>query len=325
MNRLLSLLLAALLGGAAGVPAALAGEPAGGKKKLLLITESRGFRHGVVTRKASVGADVDPKALGDVKGLEVQRDKNGKVNVLYTGRIDTPAGTEIKAGGKVIGKAEPALVEVIFMELAKKTGQFDVVCSQDSRAELTGENLKKFDAVWFYTTGELPLSEGQKSDLLGFVRSGKGFGGSHSATDTFYKWKEYGQLIGAYFKTHPPGLQDIVVKVEDTRHPATHHLKPSFPYKDEIYHFKDPGGSDKLPPSHVLMRIDPELTKKNQWREDKNNPLAWTREYGKGRVFYTALGHADHVWRDPLYQQHVVGGLRYLFRQEGADGAGEKK
>src|SRR5262249_3604516 len=94
---------------------------------------------------------------------------------------------------------EYCLVERTLMELGKKSGAFEAVCTQNSREAITGENLKNFDAVFFYTTGELPLSETQKSELLGFIRSGKGFAGSHSATDTFYKWKEYGELIGAYF------------------------------------------------------------------------------------------------------------------------------
>jgi len=111
-----------------------AGEKKPAKKRLLVITESKGYRHGCVTRQ------------GD----------------------------------------QLSLVEKTFIELGNKSGMFEAVCSQDSRKDITAENLKNFDAVWFYTTGELPLSDVQKSDLLAFVRSGKGFGGSHSATDTFY-------------------------------------------------------------------------------------------------------------------------------------------
>ena len=239
--------------------AAGAGEKAA-KKKLLVVTESKGFVHSVVKRK------------GD----------------------------------------ELSLVEKTFIEMGDKSGLFEAVCTQDSRSAITAENLKNFDAVWFYTTGELPLSDVQKADLLAFVRNGKGFGGCHSATDTFYKWKEYGELIGAYFAGHPPGLQDIKVKVEDTKHPATKHLGESFDYKDEIYQYKE-YSPDKV---HVLMRIDMKATPKNLWRKDMDNPLAWTKEYGKGRVFYTAFGHAEHVWRDERFQEHVIGGLRYLFRTE---------
>jgi type 1 glutamine amidotransferase len=311
MFRLLSLGVLAAVVTILAPPSGSAGSASG--KKLLLITESRGFRHGVVTRKVTLTADVDAQTPPKVEGLEIKPDKKGTPQGSYGGRVG-PEGVELKAGDKVLATVEPCLVEKTFMEMAKKHG-FQVVCSQDARAEINDENLKNFDAVWFYTTGELPLSDVQKSDLLGFVRSGKGFGGSHSATDTFYKWPEYGEMIGAYFQRHPPGLQKIKVVVEDSKHPATRHLAEGFDYEDEIYHFKEPYSRDKL---RVLMRVDV-LAGPNLWRTDGDNALAWCREYGKGRVFYTAFGHADQVWRDERYQRHVLGGLRYLFFLEDAD------
>ncbi len=231
------------------------------KKRLLVITESKGFRHGCVTRK------------GD----------------------------------------ELSLVEKTLTELGAKNG-FDVVCSQDSRSVITAENLKNFDAVFFYTTGELPLSDTQKADLLQFIRSGKGFAGSHSATDTFYKWPDYGNLIGGYFDGHP-WHKKITVLVEDTKHPATRHLGDSFVITDEIYQFRAPYDRSKL---HVLMRMDMKDEKPGN-RKDNDNALAWTHEYGKGRVFYTALGHRDEVWQDERFQKLIVGGLRYVFGLEKAD------
>lgn len=234
-----------------------AGTP---KKRLLLITESRGFVHGVVNR----------------------------------------------------GKKDTCLVEDVFIELAKKHPFFEVDYTQDSRSVITGENLKKYDAVFFYTTGELPLSDAQKSDLLAFVKKGNGFGGSHCATDTFYKWKEYGELIGAYFDGHP-WHQKVKVIVEDKNHPSTKHLGESFEINDEIYQFRAPYSREKL---RVLLKLDLTSVKNQGKRADKDNALAWTHEYGKGRVFYTALGHREDVWTDPRFQQHVIGGLRYMFGLE---------
>jgi type 1 glutamine amidotransferase len=296
-------LLAGLL--ALGATTARADDAPAGKKKLLVITESRGFRHGVVTRKVALAKDVDAKQV-QVKGLEITFSKDGKPSAIYRGRAEASTPFDLRAGGKVVARVEPCLVESTFMDLAKKTGLFDVVCSQDSRSELTAENLKNFDAVFFYTTGELPLSDTQKADFLAFIRGGKGFMGSHCATDTFYKWKEYGELIGAYFAGHPPGYQKIRVLVEDTKDPATRHLGKEFAIEDEIYKFRD-YSPKKV---HVLMRIDMKSVPKNLWRPDNDNPIAWRNQYGKGRVFYTALGHADHVWRDPRFQQHILGGLR---------------
>ncbi len=244
--------LAAALVAALTVPSFAAAADKDSKKRLLVITESQGFRHGCVTRK------------GD----------------------------------------ELSLVEKTLTELGEKNG-FDVVCSQDSRSVLTAENLKNFDAVFFYTTGELPLSDTQKADLLQFIRSGKGFAGSHSATDTFYRWPDYGNLIGGYFDGHP-WHKKITVLVEDTKHPATKHLGDSFVITDEIYQFRAPYDRSKL---HVLMRMDMKDEKGGK-RKDNDNALAWTHRYGNGRVFYTALGHRDEVWKDERFQKHIVGGLR---------------
>src|SRR5207245_10386218 len=129
---------------------------------------------------------------------------------------------------------------------------FDAVCTQDSRKAITAENLKDFDAVFFYTSGSLPLSDTQKADLIAFVKNGKGFAGAHSATDTFYDWPEYGRLIGGYFDLHP-WHKKVKVVVEDTKHPATRHLGDTFEITDEIYQFKTPYSRENL---RVLMRLD---------------------------------------------------------------------
>ncbi len=311
MRRLIAITLFAL--GVALAPGAGLAQEAGAKKKVLLITESKGFVHSVVARKVTVDPKADAEKFPKTPGLNVSVDaKTKKVRVAFSGRLAAPL--EIKDGSDVLAKISPCEVESTFMKMSKESGLFDVVCSQDARGEISGDNLKNFDAVFFYTTGELPLSDSQKADLLGFVRSGKGFGGSHCAADTFYKWKEYGDLVGAYFAGHPPGFQKISVIVEDTKHPATKHLGESFDIEDEIYQFKEPYAKDKV---HVLLRMDMK-SHKNLWRKDGDNPIAWTNDYGKGRVFYTALGHREEVWRDPRFQQHVIGGLRHIFRVEDA-------
>lgn len=277
------------------------------KKRLLLITESRGYRHGCVARKVTTSITVAGKPVTNLDGWELSVGKDGKLQASYNGLAKT-VEVEIKT------KVEPCVVEKTFAELAAKHN-FEVVASQNSRKEITAENLKNFDAVFFYTTGSLPLSEVQKSDLLAFVRSGKGFGGSHCATDTFYDWKEYGELIGGYFDGHP-WHQKIKVIVEDKNNPATKHLGESFEITDEIYQFKGPYSRDRL---RVLMRLDMGSVKDQGRRKDGDNALAWIHRFGEGRVFYTALGHRDEVWADPRFQQHIIGGLRYMFGQEQAD------
>ena len=99
----------------------------------------------------------------------------------------------------------------------RQSGKLEVVQTEDVSL-LSAVGLKNFDAVMFFTTGELPISDSQKRDLLDFVRGGKGFGGVHSATDTFYKWPEYGQLIGAYFQNHP-WTQEVTIQGEGSEQP----------------------------------------------------------------------------------------------------------
>jgi type 1 glutamine amidotransferase len=279
-------------------------------KRLLLITESKGFPHPVSARQYTIVAkDASLDDFPKMDGLEVTLNKDKKVAVKYQGRLEKPL--EIKKGDKVLAIARPCLVETTFMALGEKHG-FSVVCSQNSRAEITGDLLKDYDAVFFYTTGELPLSDAQKSDLLGFVKNGKGFGGSHCATDTFYKWKEYEGLIGAWFTSHP-WTQKVRVIVEDQKHPATKHLGDSFFIDDEIYQYRAPYSREK---GHVLMKLDMDSVKGLGKRTDSDNALAWVHSYGKGRVFYTALGHRPEVWNDPRFQDHIVGGLRDMFGLE---------
>jgi uncharacterized protein len=174
------------------------------------------------------------------------------------------------------------------------------VTNTEDVAAFTPENLRGYRAVMFFTTGELPMSDAQKAALLDFVRSGGGFIGVHSATDTFYEWPDYGRLIGGYFNEHP-WRQKVTVTVAEPKSPLVGFLPPSFAISDEIYQIRDFDAAG----SQVLLRLDPssvDLKAPNVRPQPYGWPLAWTRPYGQGRVFYTALGHEEAVWRDPRYQ-----------------------
>jgi len=195
----------------------------------------------------------------------------------------------------------------ILTDIGRKSG-FEVTATDDVSV-ITREGLKQYDAIAFYTTGELPISDDQKQAFLDFVKSGKGFVGFHSATDTFYKWSEYGELIGGYFDGHP-WHQEVTVKVEDSRNPATQHLGSSFVINDEIYQFRN-FSRDRV---HVLLTLDTasvDMKKNGVHRTDGDFALAWCKDYGKGRVFYTALGHEPAVWQDERFQKLVVGALQW--------------
>lgn len=204
------------------------------------------------------------------------------------------------------------LSEKVVRELGETSGAFAVTVARDSSV-LTAENLKQYDAVFFFTTGELPLSADQKAALLDFVRSGKGFIGVHSAADTLYSWPEYGEMLGGSFDGHP-WRQEVVVRVEDRTHPATRHLPESFRITDEIYQFKN-WSRDKV---HVLLSLDVssvDLTRPGVKRTDKDFALAWCRRYGRGRVLYTAFGDDPAVWQDERFHKLLLGGIRWALGQ----------
>jgi type 1 glutamine amidotransferase len=202
--------------------------------------------------------------------------------------------------------------QAILKEIGASAPRFEVTASEEVSV-FTPENLRRFGAVMFFTTGELPMSEAQKAALTGFVRSGGGFLGVHSATDTFYKWGDYLKLIGGYFNEHP-WHQSVRIEVADRSSPLVGFLGPSFTINDEIYQIAD---FDERG-SQVLLRLDPnsvDLKADGVHPRPYGWPLAWTRSYGEGRVFYTALGHEQAVWRDPRYQQMLRNAVQWAMRR----------
>lgn len=175
---------------------------------------------------------------------------------------------------------------------------------------ITPDYLKQFDAVILYTTGELPLTDEQKKALVDYVKEGKALVGIHSATDTLYQWSEYMELMGAQFKTHAVNDDVVTIKIEDPEHPTVKMLAPEFKIADEIYQTRQPVDRKKF---RVLMSIDTSKTnlEKQKMEKDKVYDMAWCRRYGKGRVFYTALGHREDVWTNPKFQEHVIAGIKW--------------
>jgi len=208
------------------------------------------------------------------------------------------------------GFAHPVLdhSEDALERIAEESGLFELTVSRDASI-LTAETLAKYNAIIFFTTGELPMSVDQQAALLAYVRGGRGFVGVHSATDTFYEWPGYLALIGGYFDGHP-WRQEVTVRVEKQKHPSTMHLGESFRIDDEIYQFRDWSRSNV----DVLLSLDVasvDLTAPGIKRTDQDFALAWTRHEGRGRVFYTALGHRPEVWDDTRFQRHLVEGITW--------------
>ena len=204
------------------------------------------------------------------------------------------------------------LSKSILKQLAEDSGVFEIIATEDT-SEFSTENLERYAAVMFYTSGEIPMSGAQKMALLNFVHSGRGFLGLHSSTDTFYTWPDYLDLVGGYFDGHP-WHQNVSIEVVDPSDPIVAFLGNSLQFDDEIYQIRD----FDYRGSHVLLRLDPssvDLQKPGVHQRPYGWPLAWTRFYGHGRVFYLALGHEASVWKDARYQQILGKAILWSLRR----------
>lgn len=174
--------------------------------------------------------------------------------------------------------------------------------TEDSLA-INTKNLNQYQVIIFLNTTGSILGEKQKLALQEFMKKGKGFVGIHSATDCEYEWDWYGKMVGGYFESHPAQQTAKLVEVNN-EHPSTRHLPTIWERKDEWYNFKNLN-----PDVNVLLKIDE--SSYTGGKNGNNHPMAWYHDYGGGRVFYTALGHTVESYSDPLFLQHVLGGITY--------------
>jgi type 1 glutamine amidotransferase len=241
------------------------------------------------------------------------------------------------------------VAEETIQKLGDSTGDWDtdfVRTDDDMKAKMTPDALKKYDAVVFAnTTGALPLPDPQ--GFLDYIKAGHGFAAMHSGSDTLHEWpggksgevSPYIDMLGGEFLTHHAQCA-IDCHVEDPKSPATRAIvkkaakgvsadtptelktnlqKETLPVTDakggtiwkafdEIYLLKN---NDRTK-VHVLLSLD---KYPNDGSPDANKPgdhlISWVKSYGVGRVFYTELGHRDEMWRDPNYQAHITGGIRF--------------
>ena len=176
------------------------------------------------------------------------------------------------------------------------------------------KNLDYFDALVFVsTTGELDLDDSQKADMMSFIKNdGKGFVGVHAALDTNYKWPEYGEMIGGWFDQHPWSTFNAPIINEDPTFPAVRHFPKAFLKYDEIYQPKE-WSREKV---NVLLSLDAsKLNYENNpriHRTDHDFAVAWSKMYGKGRVFYSTLGHTEEAWDDPDIRKMYFEAIRWV-------------
>ena len=261
-------------------------------KRVLVVTTTTGFRHSSIPTAE--------KVIGELA------QQSGAFTVDYA-RVENNAPEFKGADGKPDkAKYEPAVRAV----LAEK---------------MSAAALKNYDAVIFAnTTGDLPLPDPQA--FLDWIKSGKGFVGVHSATDTFHGFAPFIEMIGGEFKTH--GAQVSVDAInQDPACAACRHLPASWTVFDEIYQLKN---FDRTK-VHGLLTLDKHPNDKTPG----DYPIAWIKEYGQGRVFYTSLGHREDVWEPNspaqkggfkntpevalAYQQHLLGGIKWALGLEKGD------
>lgn len=202
-----------------------------------------------------------------------------------------------------------------------ETGTF-IADASDDPSVFEKDNLEKYEGVLFLSsTGTLFDDARLKRNLLEFVEKGKGVIGIHAATDSFYNWAEYGEMMGGYFDGHPWHADaTVTLKIDDPETPICNAFggKP-FTVTDEIYQFKEPYSRSRL---HVLTSIDTtktDMTKPGIHRTDGDFAVSWIRKHGKGRVFYCSMGHRKDIYWNPKVLRHYLDGIQFALGDLPAD------
>ncbi|MAH13773.1 MAG: hypothetical protein CMO33_08560 [Verrucomicrobia bacterium] len=220
--------------------------------------------------------------------------------------------------------------------LGEKTGAWTAVHSEDDNM-FEPDTLSEFDAVVMVnTTGDifrprklpgdpdqkkiaLEREERLKKSLVNVVKSGKGLGGMHSATDTYKKWVEYNKMMGGAFAGHP-WHKKVPVRILAATHPVNKAFAGTeFEVTDEIYQFRNDTALSSE--RKMLLALDneklPDIDKGR--RDDKFYPISWVAEYGQGRTFYCSLGHRNEIFWNPVILKHYLAGIQYAIGDLKAD------
>jgi type 1 glutamine amidotransferase len=230
----------------------------------------------------------------------------------------------------------PSLSEKVLTELGAKNN-WEFTFSKDGSL-FSPTYLTQFDALFFYTTGDLttpgtdgnpPMSAAGKQAVFDYVASGKGFVGSHSASDTFHtnneakkgpeRYKNFGPLadpyvrmLGGEFIKHG-AQQSARMRCIDPKFPGFEKAAAGFDMNEEWYSLKD--FSEDI---HVLLVQETDSMKGIEYQRPAY-PATWARLHGKGRVFYTSMGHRDDVWQNPVFLDILTGGLSWALGDSKAD------
>lgn len=192
------------------------------------------------------------------------------------------------------------------------TKGFTVDATEDATA-FNSENLAKYDVVVFASTTGDVLNNQQQGALQQFVNQGKGWVGIHAAADTEYDWAWYGDLVGAYFKSHPAGLQTTKVKIENRGHISTANAPENWTRSDEWYDWR----VNPRAKVQVLASIDDSTYR----TEVLDHPVTWCKSQGRGRAWYTAMGHTKETYSEPAFLDQLYGGIMWAAQGRKAERA----
>ena len=279
---------------AVGRPASAAEAPR--PARLLVVSVTTGFRH------ASIGtAEPVLEELGRSTGLFHCDHLR-----MPPGRLPQPKPPK---RGKDTSAEEWAKQEAEFKRAQEQFRRDDQAWQAGLKAEFakvfSAESLRDFDGVIFLsTTGDLPVPD--LAAFLDWIKSGKAFIGFHAATDTFKSSDAYCDMIGGHFAGHPWGAGgEHAFVVHEPGHRVAAMFPERFRWKDEIYQYDLRTKPENL---RVLVSLDMQASHpKEPWHV----PVAWVRDYGKGRVFSTNFGHNDATWKEPMFQKHRAEGIAW--------------
>jgi type 1 glutamine amidotransferase/sugar phosphate isomerase/epimerase len=214
-----------------------------------------------------------------------------------------------------------------FRQMGRRTGAFEATISEDP-AVFDRESLRQFDAVFLNNNiGACVAEPDRRRNLLEFITAGGGMMGVHGTSVAFTKWQwppvedwpEFGHMLGARGANHRGGYvqEPIVMALDDATHPLLRTFDGNaYPWTDEIFRFHDPYSRKNV---RVLLKIDTEKTDLSTYkpgdsclRADNDYALAWIRNYGKGRVFYSALAHSPHVFEDAKMLRFYLDGAQFV-------------
>lgn len=179
----------------------------------------------------------------------------------------------------------------------------------ESLEPFTDADLARFSTVVFLNTSGDVLGPPQEAALQRWVEAGGGWVGVHAAADTEYDWPWYRNLVGAWVHSHP-AIQSATVAVEDGTHAATRHLPARWTRTDEWYDFRS------NPRGEVAVQLTLDESTYSGGRMGADHPIAWSRDVGAGRSFYTAGGHTEGAFMEPLFMEHLTRAIRWAGRLE---------